>query len=74
MIQGYWQTTFDAILVNGNAISVSNQDAIIDTGTTYVLGDQVSVSNIYAQIPGSAPLEGTNLWTSTLVTKFDHSE
>lgn len=69
MIQGYWQTTFDAMSINGNGISVSTQDAIIDTGTTFVLGDQQSISNIYAQIPGSAQLqEDTSFWTSTLVT------
>ena len=71
MVQGYWQITFDAISVNGNVIPVTNQDAIIDTGTTLVYGDLESVSNIYAQIPGSAPLQGTDLWTSTLVTKFN---
>jgi len=67
MTQGYWQTTFDAMSVNGNDISVSTQDAIIDTGTTYILGDQESISNIYAKIPGSAPLQSisTGLWTST---------
>ena len=69
-IQGYWQTKFDAIFVNGTNISVSTQEAIIDTGTTYLLGDQDSISNIYAKIPGSAPLEN-GLWTSTLVTMFD---
>ncbi len=69
VIQGYWQTTFDAMSINGNGISVSTQDAIIDTGTTFVLGDQQSISNIYAQIPGSAQLqEDTSFWTSTLVT------
>jgi len=61
--KGYWQTAFDAILVNGNVISVSTQDAIIDTGTTYILGDQESISNIYAKIPGSTPLQDTGLWT-----------
>lgn len=66
-IQGYWQTAFDAVSVNGNDISVSTQDAIIDTGTTYILGDQESISNIYAKIPGSTPLQNTGLWTSTLV-------
>jgi len=69
--QGYWQTAFDAISVNGNNISVNTQDTIIDTGTTYILGDQESISNIYAKIPGSAPVQN-GLWTSTLVTMFDY--
>jgi hypothetical protein len=34
----------------------------------FVLGDQQSISNIFAAIPGSAMLQGTTLWTSTLVT------
>ena len=67
-IQGYWQTTFDDITVNGNVISVSTQDAIIDTGTTLLLGDQESIRNIYAQIPGSAQLQNSNLYSSTLFT------
>lgn len=70
MIQGYWQTSFDAISVNGNGISVRTRDAIIDTGTTFILGDQQSISNIYAKIPGSAALQNTDLWTSTFVTMF----
>jgi hypothetical protein len=69
-IQGYWQTAFDAISVNGSDISVSTRAAIIDTGTRYLLGDQESISNIYATIPGSAPIQD-GLWTSTLVTMFD---
>jgi cathepsin D len=70
-IQGYWQTSFDTISVNGNVVTVSTQDAVIDTGTTLILGDQESISNIYANIPGSAAMENTDLWTSTLVTMFD---
>jgi hypothetical protein len=72
-IQGYWQTVLDAMSVNGNNIniSVSTQQAVIDTGTTFVLGDQESISNIYATIPGSAQVKNSILWTSTLVTMFD---
>ncbi len=67
-MQGFWQTKFDAISVNGNNISVTTQNAIIDTGTTFVLGDQESITNLYSEIPGSAQLENTTLWTSTLFT------
>lgn len=52
-MQGFWQTTFDAITVNGDVVSVSTQAAVIDTGTTMILGDQDSISNIYEKIPGS---------------------
>jgi cathepsin D len=67
-IQGYWQTTFDAITANGNVISVSTQDAIIDTGTTLILGNRESIHNIYKEIPGWAHLQNTDLYTSTLFT------
>jgi cathepsin D len=67
-IQGYWQTTFDAITANGNVISVGTQNAIIDTGTTLVLGDRESISNIYEMIPGSASLKNTGIYMSTLFT------
>jgi cathepsin D len=68
MIQGFWQTTFDAISVNGNDIPVSIKDAIIDTGSTLISGDQESISNIYSKIPGSAQAPDGNLWSSTLIT------
>ncbi|KAI0271069.1 aspartic peptidase domain-containing protein [Russula aff. rugulosa BPL654] len=61
--EGYWQTTFDDITVNGNVISVSTQVAIIDTGTTFLLGDQESIRNIYEQIPSSAQLQNSNLYS-----------
>ncbi len=66
-IQGAWSTTFDGISVNGSDISVTTKDAIIGTGTPLVVGDQKSVSNIYAKIPGSAQIPKTDLWSSTLV-------
>jgi hypothetical protein len=69
-IQGYWQIAFDFISVNGHNISVSTQEAIIDTGTRLIVGDNESISNIYAMIPGSASMQN-GLWTSTLVTMFD---
>jgi cathepsin D len=69
-IQGCWQIAFDFISVNGHNISVSTQEAIIDTGTRLIVGDNESISNIYAMIPGSASMQN-GLWTSTLVTMFD---
>ncbi|KAN0113674.1 acid protease [Russula decolorans] len=60
--QGYWQIAFDFISVNGHNISVSTQEAIIDTGTRLIVGDNESISNIYAMIPGSASMQN-GLWT-----------
>ncbi|KAH8986125.1 acid protease [Lactarius akahatsu] len=59
--QGYWQGAFDGISVNGKTV-VSGQGAIIDTGTTQVVGDTQSVQAIYAQIPGSKDI-GSGTWT-----------
>ncbi|KAI9437839.1 acid protease [Lactarius psammicola] len=59
--RGYWQGSFDDISVNGKTV-VSRTDAIIDTGTTQVIGDTQSVQAIYAQIPGSTDA-GSGTWT-----------
>ncbi|KAI9444476.1 acid protease [Lactarius indigo] len=59
--QGYWQGSFDGISVNGKTV-ISKQGAIIDTGTTQVVGDTQSVKAIYAQIPGSKDI-GSGTWT-----------
>lgn len=67
-IQGFWQTKFDAISINGNDIPLSIKDAIIDTGSTFISGDQESISNIYSKIPGSAQAPESNLWSSTIIT------
>ena len=67
MIQGFWQTTFDAISVNGNDIPATIKDAIIDSGSTLIGGDQETISNIYSKIPGSAQAPDGSLWSSTLI-------
>ncbi|KAH9059067.1 acid protease [Lactarius vividus] len=59
--QAYWQGLFDNISVNGRAV-VGREDAVIDTGTTQVVGDTQSVQAIYDQIPGSK-YAGSGTWT-----------
>ncbi|KAH8986114.1 acid protease [Lactarius akahatsu] len=59
---GYWQGSFDGISVNGKTV-VGGQSAIIDTGTTQVIGDTQSVQAIYDAIPGSNYI-GSGTWTS----------
>ncbi|KAI9437838.1 acid protease [Lactarius psammicola] len=59
--QGYWQGSFDGISVNGKTV-VGRAGAIIDTGTTQVVGDTQSVQAVYAQIPGSKDV-GSGTWT-----------
>ncbi|KAG0706463.1 aspartic peptidase domain-containing protein [Suillus ampliporus] len=47
--QGYWQIAGDAIGINGNEI-VNGFSAIVDTGTTLIMGDTSYVSQLYATI------------------------
>ncbi|KAG2132860.1 aspartic peptidase domain-containing protein [Suillus bovinus] len=47
--QGYWQVTGDAIGINGKDI-IDGFSAIVDTGTTLILGDTSYVSQLYAAI------------------------
>lgn len=50
--QAYWEVTMDS--VNGmNKVAARNLAAIIDTGTTLVIGDSASVRAFYQTIPGS---------------------
>ncbi|KAN0137690.1 eukaryotic aspartyl protease [Lactarius tabidus] len=65
-VLGFWQVFFDGISVNGKAV-IGIKEAIIDTGSSHIIGDPQSVQDIYAQIPGSKESEivvGSNrLWT-----------
>ncbi|KAF8269696.1 acid protease [Lactarius quietus] len=53
--QSYWQTTLGGISVGGNSVQLNETRAIIDTGTSYIIGNQSDVEAFYALIPGSAP-------------------
>lgn len=50
--QGYWQVDVQSAAVNGTR-AVGRLDAIVDTGTTLVVGDEVAVRALYAKIPGA---------------------
>jgi cathepsin D len=71
-IQSFWQIKLDGITINGNGTQVSTKEAVIDTGSTQVLGDQNSIANIYASIPGSAQANASEgeYWTCTFVTEL----
>ncbi|KAI0062158.1 acid protease [Artomyces pyxidatus] len=62
--QGYWMTYFDSFTVNGVEV-LSFTTAIIDTGTTQIIGDSSSVQLIYDQIDGAeaAPEYGDGIYT-----------
>lgn len=57
-LQGFWQVALDSVDVGGEAVATS-LSAIIDTGTTLVLGDATSVAALYAAIPGSKDASST---------------
>ncbi|KAI0048762.1 acid protease [Auriscalpium vulgare] len=54
--EGYWQTNFDSIAVNGSIPLFQKSSCIIDTGTTLIIGPEAAVNAFYAQIPYAAPL------------------
>ncbi|KAJ3829455.1 acid protease [Lentinula raphanica] len=55
---GFWQIDLQSVNVNGEA-AVSDLSAIIDTGTTLIVGDPDNVAAFYAAIPGSADASNT---------------
>ncbi|KAH9041264.1 acid protease [Lactarius pseudohatsudake] len=61
IIRGYWEGLFDSISVDGKTLFGPGR-AIIDTGTTQVIGDTRSVQAIYDQIPDSKDA-GDGTWT-----------
>ena len=70
ILQGYWQGWFDKISVNGETV-IWSDGAIIDTGTTQVVGNPLRVQAIYDQIPDSQYV-GNGTWSSTFMSKLPH--
>jgi cathepsin D len=70
-MQGYWQGSFDGISVNGKTV-VNSESAIIDTGSTQVVGDSTSVQAIYDQIAGSK-YNGSGIWTGMFLSCLNRS-
>ncbi|TFY78580.1 hypothetical protein EWM64_g5434 [Hericium alpestre] len=61
--EGYWQVNLDAMAVRGNK-TVTNGSAIIDSGTTLILGDNAEVLKFYENVPGSKPIhDQPGLWS-----------
>ena len=52
-IQGYWEVNMDNVQGNGKTI-LSNIDAIVDTGTTLIVGLPSDVSQLYSALGGKA--------------------
>ena len=63
VIQGFWQVSFDSVSVDGKSV-LGATSAVLDTGTSRMIGDPDTVRTVYNNIPGSASAsDGT--WTST---------
>lgn len=50
---GYWQIEFSGLSVGSKSVLSGSTDAIVDTGTTLIIGDSSTVSKFYKQIPGA---------------------
>jgi cathepsin D len=44
--------------VQGKKVQITSATSAIDTGTTLIGGPSTDVQNIWAQVPGSLPLNG----------------
>ncbi|KAI0068984.1 acid protease [Artomyces pyxidatus] len=55
---GFWQIPLDAVNANGKA-AVTGLTAIVDTGTTLIVGDPTTVANFYAAVPGAEDASNT---------------
>ncbi|KAG8797102.1 hypothetical protein FRC20_005065, partial [Serendipita sp. 405] len=56
--QGYWQINFDSLKVGGSSV-VGTTSAIVDSGTTLVIGSTAGVKAFYKKIPGSKDASST---------------
>lgn len=54
---GFWQIELGGVKVGGKSV-VNTKSAIVDTGTSLVIGDVASVQAIYKAIPGSKDASG----------------
>jgi len=61
--EGYWQIALEGVTVGGQSIfAVSQTAAIVDTGTTLIVGDTQSVQTAYSTIPGALD-NGDGTWS-----------
>ncbi|KAH8085459.1 acid protease [Cristinia sonorae] len=60
--KGFWQINIDSIQAGSNQQTVGRTAAIIDTGSSLIIGDRVGVDKLYATIPGSQAI-GKGMYT-----------
>ncbi|TCD64939.1 hypothetical protein EIP91_003397 [Steccherinum ochraceum] len=56
--RGYWQVNMDSVTVNTKSV-LGRISAVIDTGTTLIVGDTSSIKTFYTAIPGSKDVSRT---------------
>ena len=55
----FWEISLQGATVGSKSIFTRAVDAIVDTGTTLIIGDTTNVAAIYAAIPGSKDASNT---------------
>jgi len=63
--KAYWQVKMDSVSVNGKKV-LENKSAIIDSGTTLILGNVASVKDLFSNVPGAknaSETVGAGYWT-----------
>jgi cathepsin D len=61
--EGYWEIALDAVTLGGrNVLPVSPISAIVDTGTTLIVGDTQTVQGVYESIAGAVD-NGDGTWS-----------
>ncbi|KAI0314883.1 acid protease [Amylostereum chailletii] len=57
--EGYWQVDFAGIKVGKEDLALNKtKTAIVDSGTTLIIGDEDSVRAFYAAVPGAKEIDG----------------
>jgi cathepsin D len=77
--QGYWKVVMNSVEV-GTKMALNSTNAVIDTGTTLIIGDAASVETLYNSIPGSERMDtgfytgmSISLCPNLLVLKYCYS-
>ena len=69
-MQDFWEFELSpsAITANGNTVTLPNPATIVvDTSNAFITAPSATISSLYSNIPGSAPIPNSGQWTSTHV-------
>ncbi|KDQ53200.1 hypothetical protein JAAARDRAFT_72709 [Jaapia argillacea MUCL 33604] len=70
--QGFWEAKIDAFVVEGRNLGFEGRTAIIDTGTTMIIGPANDVDALHNKIPGSK-LDNSTSWIIPCTTTVNLS-